>query len=84
MRQGLASVSEGSSLCQTRRTMEGKGWSLRLQAVPKSSLASPDADTPIRRPPTRSPYPAWLKTNFSIAWANPSFAFESVTKFASA
>jgi hypothetical protein len=30
--------------------MEGKGWSLRLQAVPKSSLASPDADTPIRRP----------------------------------
>jgi hypothetical protein len=49
MRQGLASVSEGSSLCQTRRTMEGKGWSLRLQAVPKSSLIFPDADTPIRR-----------------------------------
>jgi hypothetical protein len=26
----LVSVSEGSSLCQTRRTPEGKGWGLRL------------------------------------------------------
>ena len=56
MRQGLASVSEGSSLCQTRRTMEGKGWSLRLQAVPKSSLISPDADTPMRRPADTFPH----------------------------
>src|SRR5271165_6189708 len=40
----FTSVSEGSSLCQTRRTTEGKGWSLPF--LSSTTTARRDPQTP--------------------------------------
>ena len=71
MSQGLASVSEGSSLCQTRRTTEGKGWSLRY-ACEKCRLGDPRKTRRrevglLQKPPRQASALKWRRHPGSVA-----------------